>query len=94
MDLKLFFTVFGAIFLAELGDKTQLLVMAFAVENPEGLVSLLSGAVLALFLTSLLGVLLGGVIAKYVPADIISYIAGGLFVVIGVSIILRKVLGG
>ena len=94
MDLKLFLTVFGAIFLAELGDKTQLVVMAFAAESPESLISILSGAVIALFLTSLIGIFLGGVIAKYVPADIVSYIAGGLFVVIGVSIILKRVLGG
>ncbi|MBN1574261.1 MAG: TMEM165/GDT1 family protein [Deltaproteobacteria bacterium] len=90
MDLKLFFTVFGTIFLAELGDKTQLAVMALAAENHKGLLSIFLGSVLALALTSLIGVLLGGVIAKYVSASIIQYVAGGLFVVVGILIIVGK----
>ena len=90
MDLKLFFTVFGTIFLAELGDKTQLAVMALAAQNHRGLLSIFLGAVLALALTSLIGVLLGGVVAKYVSASIIQYVAGGLFIVIGIFIILGK----
>jgi putative Ca2+/H+ antiporter (TMEM165/GDT1 family) len=90
MDMKLFFTVFGTIFLAELGDKTQLAVMALSAENKNGLLSILLGSILALALTSLLGVLLGGVIAKYVSANIIQYIAGGLFIIIGIFIVLGK----
>ena len=90
MDLKLFLTVFGTIFLAELGDKTQLAVMALSAENENGLLSILLGSILALALTSLLGVMLGGVIAKYVSANIIQYVAGGLFIIIGVFIVLGK----
>ncbi len=90
MDLKLFFTVFGTIFLAELGDKTQLAVMAMSSENENGRLSILLGSILALALTSLLGVLLGGVIAKYISASIIQYVAGGLFIIIGVFIVLGK----
>jgi len=90
MDLKLFFTVFGTIFLAELGDKTQLAVMALSAENEKGLLSILLGSILALALTSLMGVLLGGVIARYVSASIIQYVAGGLFIVIGIIILSGK----
>ncbi len=90
MDLKLFFVVFGSIFLAELGDKTQLAVMSLAAENPKGILSVLAGSILALSLTTLLGCLLGGVISRYVPTNVIHYVAGGLFIVIGVLMILKK----
>ena len=90
MDLKLFLTVFGTIFLAELGDKTQLAVMALSAENQKGLVSIFLGSVLALALTSLIGVLVGSVAAKYVSATVIQYVAGSLFVLIGIFIILGK----
>lgn len=90
MDLKLFFTVFGTIFLAELGDKTQLAVMALSAENHKGLLSIFLGSVLALALTSLIGVLVGSVAAKYISANIIQYVAGGLFIVIGIFMIFGK----
>lgn len=90
MDLKLFFTVFGAIFIAELGDKTQLAVMALSAQNEKGRLSILLGSILALAITSLLGVLLGGVISRYVPVNVIQYFAGGLFVAMGLFIIFGK----
>jgi putative Ca2+/H+ antiporter (TMEM165/GDT1 family) len=90
MNLKLFFTVFGTIFLAELGDKTQLAVMALTAEHKEGLVWIFLGAALALVLTSLLAVLLGGVITRFVPTHVIHYLAGGGFIVIGILMILGK----
>jgi len=90
MDFKLFFTVFGTIFLAELGDKTQLAVMAMAAENKGALVWIFLGSALALVLTSLLGVALGGVITRFVPEHIIHYVAGGAFIVIGILMILGK----
>ena len=91
MDFKLLFTVFGIIFLAELGDKTQLAVMALAANNQKGLLSILIGSTLALFLTSLIGVLLGGVFSRYIPAEIIRYVAGGLFMSIGFLMIIHKI---
>ncbi len=56
MDLKLFLTIFGSIFLAELGDKTQLATLLFAsgAETPKWLVFAASAS--ALVLTSALGV--------------------------------------
>jgi putative Ca2+/H+ antiporter (TMEM165/GDT1 family) len=90
MDLKLFFTVFGTIFLAELGDKTQLAVMAMATEHKEGLLWIFLGSALALVLTSLLAVVFGGVITRFVPTHIIHYVAGAAFIVIGILIILNK----
>ena len=90
MNLKLFFMVLGTIFLAELGDKTQLAVMAMAAEHKEGLLWIFLGSALALVLTSLLAVLLGGVITRFIPTHVIHYLAGGAFIVIGILLILNK----
>ena len=90
MNLKLFFTVFGTILLAELGDKTQLAVMAMAAEHKEGLVWIFLGSALALALTSLVAVLFGGLITKFVPTHVIHYVAGGAFIIIGILMILNK----
>ncbi len=74
----------------ELGDKTQLAVMAIAADHKEGLFWIFLGSALALALTSLVGVLLGGFIDRFVPAHIIHYIAGSAFIVIGILMILNK----
>ena len=80
MDIKLAVTVFGIVFLAELGDKTQLATLLYAAGN---LVVVFLGASLALVVASAIGVLAGGLIAQYVSAKLLSYIAGTGFVIIG-----------
>jgi len=90
MNLKLLLTVFGTIFLAELGDKTQLAVMAMATEHREQLVWIFLGSATALVLTSLLAILLGDVITRFIPAHVIHYAAGAAFIVIGILMILNK----
>ena len=82
MDLKVMFTTFGMIFLAELGDKTQLATFAFAAENKTRLAVFL-GAAGALILTSLLAVISGSAVARLVPPNYIKMGAGGLFVILG-----------
>ncbi|MFO7737038.1 MAG: TMEM165/GDT1 family protein [Desulfatiglandaceae bacterium] len=86
MDLKLMLTTFGMIFLAELGDKTQLATMAFAAESKSRL-AVFIGAAGALTLTSLLGVVFGAAIAKLIPPNFIKAGAGVLFVALGVWIL-------
>jgi putative Ca2+/H+ antiporter (TMEM165/GDT1 family) len=66
MDIKLALTVFGVVFLAELGDKTQLATLLFSAKSPDKLVIVFVGASLALVLTSAIGVLAGGLVAQYV----------------------------
>ncbi|MEW6669231.1 MAG: TMEM165/GDT1 family protein [Thermodesulfobacteriota bacterium] len=83
MDLKTMLTTFGMIFLAELGDKTQLATFAFSAKSSSRL-SVFLGSAVALVLTSLLGVLLGSVVARLIPAHYIRAGAGVLFVVLGV----------
>ena len=84
MDLKVLFVVFGTVFLAELGDKTQLATVLFASKPSVSLVTVFMGASLALILSSLIAVAAGSVIAQYVDPRYLSYIAGAGFIVIGI----------
>ena len=86
MDLKILFTTFGTIFLAELGDKTQLATFCFAAESKSKLAVFL-GSAGALVLTSALGCLLGSVVSRLVPANYMNTGAGVLCVVIGLWMI-------
>jgi putative Ca2+/H+ antiporter (TMEM165/GDT1 family) len=82
MDWKLFLTTFGAVFLAELGDKTQLATMALAADSRSKL-TVFVGASLALVVAAGLGVLVGDSIARFVPPQWIQRGAAVLFVGIG-----------
>jgi putative Ca2+/H+ antiporter (TMEM165/GDT1 family) len=84
MDLKVLFVVFGTVFLAELGDKTQLATVLFASKPSVSLITVFVGASLALILSSLIAVAAGSVIAQYVDPRYLSYIAGAGFIVIGI----------
>ncbi len=84
MDLKLLFTVFGVTFLAELGDKTQLATLLFAVKTPERLLTVFAGASLALIATTAIGVAAGGLLAHYLSERVLGFAAGAAFVVIGI----------
>ena len=91
MDLKVFFVVFGTVFLAELGDKTQLATVLFASKPEASLATVFVGASLALILSSLLAVAAGSVISQYVDPRYLSYIAGAGFIVIGIWTIVQAV---
>jgi len=82
MDPKVMLTTFGMIFLAELGDKTQLATFAFAAESKARL-SVFIGSAGALIVTSLLAVLFGSAINRVIPPNTIKMGAGALFVVLG-----------
>jgi putative Ca2+/H+ antiporter (TMEM165/GDT1 family) len=89
MDLKVLFVVFGTVFLAELGDKTQLATVLFASKPSVSLVTVFVGASLALILSSLIAVAAGSVISQYVDPRYLSYIAGAGFIIIGIWTILQ-----
>ncbi|UCC14953.1 MAG: TMEM165/GDT1 family protein [Gammaproteobacteria bacterium] len=84
MELKALIIVFGTVFLAELGDKTQLATVLFAADQNTSLWTVFIGASLALVLSSALGVLAGGLIANAVNPKHLSYVAGLGFIAIGV----------
>lgn len=83
MDWKIFLTVFGTVFLAELGDKTQLATVLFASRGTASLWTIFLAASAALVLTSALGVAAGAVISEYVNPRYLSYAAGIGFIAIG-----------
>ena len=83
MDLKVLATVFGIVFLAELGDKTQLATLLFASKSPGNLLAVFIGASAALVLASAIGVLAGSFISQYISPRYLSYVAGAGFIVIG-----------
>lgn len=89
MDLKVLFVVFGTVFLAELGDKTQLATVLFASRPEVSLVTVFVGASLALILSSLLAVAAGSVISQYVDPRYLSFIAGAGFIIIGIWTIVQ-----
>jgi putative Ca2+/H+ antiporter (TMEM165/GDT1 family) len=89
MDMKLFAAVFATVFLAELGDKTQLATMLFATKQSVSLVTIFIGASLALMTSTGLAVLGGSVISQYIDPKHLSYVAGAGFVLIGVWTIWR-----
>ncbi|OIN94690.1 MAG: hypothetical protein AUJ48_04680 [Deltaproteobacteria bacterium CG1_02_45_11] len=82
MDFKALFSTFGMIFLAELGDKTQLATLAFAAESKSRL-AVFFGSAGALVLTSLLAVVFGSAVSKMVPENYIKIGTGALFIVLG-----------
>ena len=84
MEIKLFATVFVTIFLAELGDKTQLATLLFASREGSGPLIVFVAASAALIATSAIAVLAGGVISNYVDPRTLSYIAGVAFVLVGI----------
>ena len=89
IDLRLFATVFATIFVAELGDKTQLATLLYAsgAQNPKLTVFL--GAATALVLTSALGVVAGSFISQHASAKLLSWVAGLGFMAIGVWTLTR-----
>jgi putative Ca2+/H+ antiporter (TMEM165/GDT1 family) len=82
MDIKLLLTTFGMVFLAELGDKTQLATFCFSAECDSRL-SVFLGSAGALVLSSLIAVMLGAGVSRVISPTTIKIGAGIFFVVVG-----------
>jgi putative Ca2+/H+ antiporter (TMEM165/GDT1 family) len=65
MDLKLLLTTFGLVFLAELGDKTQLATFCFSADCEDYRLSVFLGSAGALVLSSLIAVFLGAAVGVW-----------------------------
>jgi len=89
MEWKLLATTFATIFLAELGDKTQLAAMALAAGTSSKW-AVFVGASLALLAATAVAVLAGDFISHYLPQRWIKRGAGALFVVIGLVLLLTS----
>jgi putative Ca2+/H+ antiporter (TMEM165/GDT1 family) len=84
MDLKLLLTTFGMVFLAELGDKTQLATFCLSADCGGNRLAVFLGSAGALVLSSLIAVLLGDTLSRYVPPNYIRLAAGCFFVAVGI----------
>ena len=90
MDLKIFATVFATIFIAELGDKTQLATLLYASEAHNPKLTVFAASASALVLTSAIGVLAGSLVAQYANPRILSWVAGLGFIGIGIWTLTRS----
>lgn len=89
MDWKLFASTFAAIFLAELGDKTQLATLSLAAGGSSRLI-VFAGAALALVATSAIAVVAGEAVSRVIPPVWIRRGAGVLFIVLGAIFLLGR----
>ncbi len=86
MDWKLTTMAFGLLFLAELGDKTQLAVFTLVTQHKQPW-PIFIGASLGLILVTFLGAFFGSFVTRYVPASILQLSAGVLFLGIGIFVL-------
>lgn len=84
MDWKIFLTIFAAVFIAELGDKTQLATMLFAADKEVSKYTVFFAASAALVVAAALGVLAGSLLSEYINPKYLQYIAGVGFIGIGI----------
>src|SRR5689334_3667845 len=89
MDWRVLLTTFGVIFLAEMGDKTQLAAMTMAAEKKRPW-EVFIGASVALAAVSAIGILVGTALGAYLPLEWIKRVAAVAFIVIGLLILLGK----
>lgn len=89
MELKLFFTVFAAVFVAELGDKTQLATMLFAADSEVSKWTVFWGASSALIIATVIGIIAGSVLSEFINERYLNYIAGVGFILIGAFTLVR-----
>jgi putative Ca2+/H+ antiporter (TMEM165/GDT1 family) len=87
---KTFFTVFFTVFVAEIGDKTQLATMLFASEAKMSKWVIFAGSALALTLAAAIGVIVGAQLERLVSPRTLKVVAGAGFIVIGLWTMLSR----
>ena len=90
MDITLLISIFTAVFLAELGDKTQIATFALSGSTNKPYAVFL-GSSSALILTSLIGALAGGSISSLLPEHILEAIAAIIFIYLGTTLLISSI---
>ena len=90
MDWKIFLATFGAVFFAELADKTQLVGIGMAAKTGKPL-SVWLGSISAYIIVTAVSILLGALLSKFIKPELIKYVAGSLFVIIGILMLWGKI---
>ena len=88
--LKAFFSVFFTVFIAEIGDKTQLATMLFASEAKVSKWVIFAGSALALTLAAAIGVIVGAQLERFVSPRTLKLVAGIGFIAIGLWTMLSR----
>ena len=88
MNRSLFWTTFGTVFLAEIGDKTQLAAMTATVRSGQ-IWTVFFAASAALVCATAIGVVVGGVLFKYIPEAAIRWAAGTAFIAVGLWVLVK-----
>lgn len=88
--MKLFITTFVTIFLAELGDKTQLATLLFAADKEANKLFVFLGAALALVCTTLIAVIVGKYISQVIDEKTLKLVAGVGFIAVGIWTVFSK----
>ena len=94
MDWKIFATIFGTVFLAELGDKTQLATMLFSADRPTSKWLVFAASASALVFASAIGVAAGAWLGTHVNPKTLQLVAGAGFVLIGLWTVHSAYAGG
>ena len=89
MLLTLLFTTFVTVFLAHMGDKTQLTTITLSSTTNKPL-AVFIGSSIALILATLLGALAGGSIANLIPEFILKLLSGIVFLIIGINLMAKS----
>ena len=90
MDLRLFATVFSTVFIAELGDKTQLATLLYASDASHLKLTIFAASAAALVATSAIAVLAGSVVGEYVDPKFVRWVAGLGFIAVGIWVLLAR----
>ncbi len=91
MNLKILLTIFTTVFLAELGDKTQLATLLFSADKQISKTGVFFAAALALIASTALAVIVGSTASHYINKKVISIIAGTGFIIIGTLTLLQAI---
>ena len=83
MEWKIFATVFAAVSVAEMADKTQLVTLLFATDREVSKWLVFFGSASALVATSAIGVLAGSLLSQVINVRVMSVVAGAGFILIG-----------
>jgi len=91
MNLKILLTIFTTVFLAELGDKTQLATLLFSADKQISKPGVFFAAALALIASTALAVIVGSTASHYINKRILSIVAGLGFIAIGALTLLQAI---
>jgi putative Ca2+/H+ antiporter (TMEM165/GDT1 family) len=90
MDWKIFLATFGAVFFAELADKTQMVGIGMAAKTGKP-ISVWLGSVSAYVIVTVISVFLGAILAKFIRPELIRYIGASLFIIIGFLMLFKAI---